>query len=525
MSLSRKIALLALTNLLLLGLVGAVLFRSQFQTGPQSLLAGPVQDRIMAIANRFNVELTASPESAIDGVFAAFRLEYQADFYLINPDGEEMAGPAVALPDEVRERIRRPPGDRPPPPPTKKDGPPPDSGPPRDGPPRDGPPRDGRPKDGPPPKGGPRKGPPPRGPAEPSFFVITSNPTVYWAGARIPVTMSGFPPGRPAILLIRSDTIFNSKLFLDLRLWAGGAIAILGVSVLCWLPFIRGLTRAIGQMDRVTAQIAVGRFDAQVAVDRRDELGDLGAQINRLAARLDSFVKNQKRFLGDIAHELCAPIARVQFALGILEQKTGEAQRPHVAALYDEVQEMSALVNELLSFSKASLNPDMVPLAVVDIAQAVDRAVAREAFQGATVETAIPAGLAATANETLLTRALSNVLRNAVRYAGAQGPIAISAERAADAIEIRVSDLGPGLPESEVEQVFAPFYRPDAARTREGGGAGLGLAIVRTCVEACGGAVTAHNRQPHGLEVVMRLKAAPTESPDTLPADSMRSPA
>src|SRR5215831_3645691 len=102
MPLSRKIGLLALTNLVLLGLVGAVLFRSQFQRGPQSLLAGPVQDRIMAIANRFNVELTASPESAIDGVFAAFRQEFQADFFLINPDGEEMAGPAVELPDDVR---------------------------------------------------------------------------------------------------------------------------------------------------------------------------------------------------------------------------------------------------------------------------------------------------------------------------------------------------------------------------------------------------------------------------------------
>src|SRR5215471_15663932 len=126
MPLSRKIALLALTNLALLGLVGIVLFQSQFQSGPQSLLAGPVQDRILAIANRFNVELSAMPESAIDGVFASFRRNYQADFFLINPDGEELAGSSVELPDEVLRRIRRPPGDRPPPPPPpRRDGPPP----------------------------------------------------------------------------------------------------------------------------------------------------------------------------------------------------------------------------------------------------------------------------------------------------------------------------------------------------------------------------------------------------------------
>src|SRR5262249_33675239 len=156
--------------------------------------------------------------------------------------------------------------------------------------------------------------------------------------------------------LIRSETIFNSALFLDWRLWIGMVLGVIAVSVACWLPFIRGLTRAIAQMDRATAQIAEGHFEAQGAGNRGDELGAIRAQINRVAGRLDSFVKNQKRFLGDIAHELCAPIARVQFALGILEQKAGDEQRAHVATLHEEVQEMSALVNELLSFSKAGLN-------------------------------------------------------------------------------------------------------------------------------------------------------------------------
>src|SRR5580692_8177249 len=124
------------------------------------------------------------------------------------------------------------------------------------------------------------------------------------------------------------------------------------MSVLCWLLFVRGLTQSIGEMDRVTKQIAEGRFDVQVAGRRGDELGDLGRQINQMAARLQSFVKNQKRFLGDIAHELCAPIARIQFSLGILEEKAalsaGSAQQADVANLHDEIQEMSGLVNELL---------------------------------------------------------------------------------------------------------------------------------------------------------------------------------
>jgi two-component system sensor histidine kinase CpxA len=486
MRLSRKVALLALTNLLLLAAVMAVFFRTQFQSGAESLLVGPVQDRALAIATRFSAELSGVPANGADALFAAYRQRYHADFFLTNPDGEALAGPPADPPPEVRERMRRPParpGTPPPPPPKKKE---------------ERPPRDEARK-APPERGGPR-----RGPIEPSFFVIAHNPTVYWAGARIPVTLPESGVNIPAILLIRSDTIFNNQLFLDLRLWIGMVLGVIAVSVLCWLPFLRGLTRSIAQMDRATAQIAEGGFDAQVAMDRSDELGDLGAQINRLAARLDSFVKNQKRFLGDIAHELCAPIARIQFALGILEQKSGEAERTHVTALYEEVQEMSALVNELLSFSKAGLNPEMVPLAAVDVAAAVDRAATRE---GA-IETEIPTGLAVSANEGFLVRALSNVLRNAVRYAGQHGPIKVSAQCAGGAVEIRIADSGPGLPEAELEQIFAPFYRPEAARTRETGGAGLGLAIVKTCIEACGGTVAARNREPKGLEIVMRLKPA-----------------
>jgi two-component system sensor histidine kinase CpxA len=90
---------------------------------------------------------------------------------------------------------------------------------------------------------------------------------------------------------------------------------------------------------------------------------------------------------------------------------------------------------------------------------------------------------------------------------GDQGPITITAARTGADVEISVADQGPGLPKEELEEVFAPFYRPESARTRETSGAGLGLAIVRTCVEACGGTVACRNRVPRGLEVTIRLQA------------------
>jgi len=110
-------------------------------------------------------------------------------------------------------------------------------------------------------------------------------------------------------------------------------------------------------------------------------------------------------------------------------------------------------------------------------------------------------------NPDYLMRAISNLLRNAIRYAGDRGPVTVSARRDRDEISIAVSDHGPGLPEDEIDRVFTPFYRLETSRNRDAGGAGLGLAIVRSCVEACKGSVRCRNLAPSGLEVEIRLPA------------------
>jgi len=125
---------------------------------------------------------------------------------------------------------------------------------------------------------------------------------------------------------------------------------------------------------------------------------------------------------------------------------------------------------------------------------------------GAQITVEILQPVTAIAEPNLLLRALSNLIRNAVRYAGADGPIAISASQNADGVLITVSDCGPGLPPDELDRVFTPFYRLDASRNRSTGGAGLGLAIVKSCVEASGGTVQCRNREPHGLAVEIRLR-------------------
>jgi two-component system sensor histidine kinase CpxA len=270
------------------------------------------------------------------------------------------------------------------------------------------------------------------------------------------------------------------------------------------------MTGAAGQMAR-------GQFETRVDTNRNDELGRLGESLNHMAGRLGEYVTGQKRFLGDIAHELCSPLARMEMALGVLEQQAGEKQQGYVTDVREEVRHMSSLVNELLSFSKAGMQGSATVREPVVLRPLLEAAVAREAAEtGVTLN--VPPDLTVLASPSLLTRAVGNVLRNAVHHAGPSGPVEITATRAAAAaggsatgeVVLAIADHGPGVPAEALPKLFDPFFRVDTARTRETGGVGLGLAIVKSCLEACGGSVTARARPDgtHGLVVELRLPAA-----------------
>jgi two-component system sensor histidine kinase CpxA len=486
-------------NLLFLALVFLLILGMQFRFGLNAILAGLADDRLEAVSEVIRHELNEKPRGEWEGIFERFNSAYAVKFSLFRGDGSRVAGQDVALPSEVRMRVlehRLP-------------------GPAAEGRPRrqrqDDPPRaqEGPRADGPPPEARRQNLDRPAGERRTQkLFVHSRNPSRYWALVRFAIPEAGRPRPAPMTLVISSETLSGGGLFFDYRPWAAIAGMVLVVSVLFWFPLVRGITRSISQMTSATAQIAEGRFDVRVESHRNDEMGSLAESINGMAARLASLVDGQKRFLGDIAHELCAPIARLQMALGILEHQADPKQQESLADLREEVQEMSTLVNELLSFSRASLRPRDAALHSVNVLAIASSVVERESRNhNSPVEVRISKDIQAKADPELLARALANLLRNALRYAASAGPVIIAAETDQTRTRITISDSGPGVPESTLPRLFEPFYRPDAARRRETGGAGLGLAIVKSCVEACGGAVSCRNLAPAGFQVEIVLPA------------------
>ena len=471
-----------------------------------ALLSGGTGDRIRALSEVVAAEIRDAEREEWDEILMSYSSDHAVELTLAGERGEPIAGKANAvfpadISTRLRERgapdLRRPPPERRPP--------------------RPGGQREGRGERPPPPRESGRRGDgdrvDPSGirPAELLFLTSKKVDDRHWFAVRITNRKTRDRGPTTGILVGSTPSLSESGLLPDFKPWLIFGVAAIVVSLLVWIPLVHRITRYLRQMARATEAIASGNFDVKVSEDRSDELGRLGMGINRMSRRLKGYVTGQKRFMSDIAHELCSPIARMQMSVGVLEQRLPEEQRESLDDIREEADHMSAMVNELLSFSRQSLRDSAMELRPVDAATIIAQALHRET--GATEEIRVdqvePTFVLADAN--LLQRAVANVVRNALLYAGEAGPIRVVVESSDESnVTIRIADSGEGVPEDAVDRLFDPFFRPETARTRETGGNGLGLAIVKMCVESCSGTVSAQNLEPRGFEVALVLRRAST---------------
>jgi len=501
-SISAKILLLAFLNVFLLVLVFVALGRIQ-HLDLGSIFLSPGRDRTLALSRLIALQLPNTDPKEWDRLLVTYGATTHATGYMFNDQGVQRAGPPVNLPEMVMTKIM------------SRRAPPPEvaaiasgtgsaaakgeAGSAR---------AQGGHGDSASAGNGQSSSGHPAPPKFPVFLEKTTSPTRYWMGVHVPKFDPATTRVEDITILWMSSSFWTNSFFFDYTPWLVAVLAVILVSVACWLPLIRSLTHAISQLTAATGAIAEGKLETRLTLRRRDELGQLSEAINCMAERLSGFVHGQRRFLSDVAHELCSPISRIQVSLGILDQRAAPNQKQYVEGVQEEMEHMSGLVNELLLFSRAQLNTSSTPLTRVNVLETARRVLEREAGEGARIETRGDERTEVMAHPEYLFRSLANVVRNAIRYAGECGPIEISAQEKDGMVLISVTDQGPGIPEAELEAVFKPFYRPEDARQRETGGVGLGLAIVRTCIEACGGTVRCHNRPTKGLEVEIQLPKA-----------------
>jgi len=499
-----KMLLWLLMHLAVLGIVFMGFLGWQLQLGLDSLLSGAAGERLRSLGVGLAAELRAAPRERWESLLEARLEPYGVRAYLRLEDGSWATAEPAELPDRLQPRITSfgtPARQR--------------SRSPQDPPER---PRAGHPREGF--RGPGERGPgPPRSPGRPgagppvarTLFLERIPGAGYWAGIDLPLFEPRVEPPLHGMLLIHSSSPAGGGLFFDIQPWLLGGLGVLSLSLLIWAPFVIGITNYTRRLSRATEAISEGRFRVHIRGQRHDELGSVGRSIETMGSRLERLVDGQKRFLGDVAHELCSPLARIRTGLGVLEQGLDAGQRERLESIEEDVAELSELVSEVLVFTRTSTAPESVRPEVVELRPLVERALAREC-SGHSTQLEVPPGLAVRADPKLLARAVANLLRNCHRHAGADCEIRVHAGREGDEVVLGIEDNGPGVPAETLPALFEPFYRTDESRARESGGAGLGLAIVRGAIEACGGAVEAWPARPSGLQILMRLPVAEAAS-------------
>ena len=483
-SLRIKVLLLAILNLVLV--VAALVWFAQTQLTQNvgNLLLGESRSRITSVATQLGREMVSVPEEKQTELLARYSADHDVTFYLFRTDGTESAGPAVTLPQSVVEYLK---GLNDKAPLAALDG-------------------IARGRDDLPPDivASSRGDRVLRVVEDAPFFSAERG---YWVIFRMPLRSSSRPGFQPGVLILMSEKFLGTPFFFNLRPWAALAGVLFLIVLACWLPLVRTATHAITSLSGSMTKIARGKFDEKITIQRTDELGRLGDSFNHMANQLEGYVHGQKRFLRDAAHELRSPLSRMQVALAnIFESNPGPDSAPFIEAMREEVELMSSLTGELLAFAREENQQIQRKLIAVKFSDTAAHVIATENPHGAAdVRVEVEPELSVIAHPESLFRALSNVVRNAIRYAGQAGPVVLAAERRNGSAIVTVTDQGPGIPEESLELIFTPFYRLDDSRNRNTGGNGLGMAIARTCIETCQGTIHCSNLHP-GLQVTITLK-------------------
>ncbi len=295
-----------------------------------------------------------------------------------------------------------------------------------------------------------------------------------------------------------------------------GAVA---AALLTWQCFFRQYSVPLRRLRKVTQQLARGDLSARIGeglLQRKSDVAELGRDVDRMAERIESLVNAHQRLIRDVSHELRSPLARLNVALELARQSAG----PTLAAPFDRIERESDRLNELISqllmLTKLENESGTIQRAELDIAallaeiaQDVDFEVSSKERR---VRTTASEPLLLNGNRELLRQALENLVRNAARYTAQNTTVEISLRKRESGgcrwAHIEVRDQGPGVPESELYDIFRPFYRVNDARERQSGGSGVGLAISDRAVRLHGGSLRAFNAPGGGLILEMELPLA-----------------
>jgi len=343
--------------------------------------------------------------------------------------------------------------------------------------------------------------------------VIWGRPQLLPGTARFPVELDGLKVGELALLPGPSaaelgEIQFQARHARALMLIAFGMI---GLSGLVAFALARRLVRPVRGFQETARRLANGELGARVQSTGNDELGRLGQDLNTLAETLEANEQARRRWVADISHELRTPLALLRAQLEALQDGVRPLDRQAVDALHGDTLRLSRLVDDLYDLSMTDLGAQSYHKTEVGPAQVLGEDV--EAYRprfaaarlGLSLEDRLGRPVRLLADPQRLSQLFQNLLRNSLRYTDPGGGLWVTLSQGGASLVIDFQDSPPGVPQDALPRLFERLYRVEGSRSRDTGGAGLGLAIARNICEAHGGRIEARPSPQGGLWIHVEL--------------------
>ena len=261
----------------------------------------------------------------------------------------------------------------------------------------------------------------------------------------------------------------------------------------------RRIVAPVRDLTDASQRLTDGHYDERVQVNGSDEIAQLAARFNQMAAQLEQVESMRRQLIGDVTHELRTPLTSIKGYMEGLVDGVLPSTPETFNQIHHEADRLSRLVDDLQELSRVEAKAYALDFHSVTVSDLVQTTVKRLSPQATAkrigLRSSLPADLPhIQADEDRITQVLVNLVANAIQYTPEGGDVTISAARHEDEIYISVKDSGIGIPPEHLANLFTRFYRVDKSRSRNaGGGSGIGLTIAKHLVEAHGGRIWAES--------------------------------
>ncbi|MFC5077891.1 Sensor protein RstB [Vibrio thalassae] len=267
------------------------------------------------------------------------------------------------------------------------------------------------------------------------------------------------------------------------------------------------LNRRVRKLERATIKLANGDLTARAPTAGKDQVGTLNKSFNEMADKISALITSNRSLTNAVAHDLRTPIFRIQWQADMLQESSlTEDQNEKILSILEDTDEMDDLISELLHFAKLESAETQIQKSTFDIGQLVTKLADKHSQNiPVTLKSHLTPSSPLFADQTLIKRALDNLLSNASRYAKSKIELSVVY---GECVIITVEDDGNGIDEVHWPQIFDPFYSADPARNKSSSGAGLGLAIVKMVANKHKGSVKVEASELGGAKFVLSLSNA-----------------